>query len=607
MKIYFSILSYGKKWFTHGWISIFFLLLNSFFNVVSLSMTIPFLEILFSDSVPQYPGPLEWTSTSLKAHLNYELLSYAQEVGKFQLLVRFTGVLALAIFLKNLCRYGFSWLVVALEQGIVFTMRKHLFGHLSTLSLDYYTGERKGEIINVMVNDVQIIQESVVGTFRTIVRDPITMITFLFTMIFISWKLTLFSLLILPITGFLINIITKSIKRKAHQSQRRLGKLIGVIDEFVGGIRIVKSFAKEEYERKKYAEENDAYQGMMVALSRRADLASPLTEVLSIFVVIGIILFGGKMILDGSGELSPAEFIGFIALFSQFLAPLKTMATAVSKVQRGVASYERVQKFLTIKSKITEKENCLPIREFTSEISFENVSFSYGQEEVLSNVNFTLKKGETVALVGPSGGGKSTLADLVPRFYDPVAGKILLDGVDIRDYCLADLRKLFGIVTQEGILFNSSVASNIAYGEENPDMDRLREAAGIANAAGFISELPEGYATEIGERGTRLSGGQRQRLAIARAVYRNPPILILDEATSALDSESEKLVQEAFNNLTRDRTSLIIAHRLSTIIHAHKILVIDQGKVVEQGTHTELLKLNGLYRSLHDLQFRLED
>lgn len=601
MKLYLRILSYGKPFFSNGVMAFFFLLLYNLFGIFSLALVIPFLEILFNQNAD---GAAYGNGEGLKDMLYAKMDQIISQYDKMDVLIGFCLVLGTSIFLKNLFRYLSSYNIAPLEQGVINNMRKTLFRHLSRLSMPFFSGEQKGKVINILVSDVQIIQESVIGTIQNVISDPMAMLMVLGTMFAISWKLTLFSLVVLPLTGYFISRIAKSLKKRARSSQELLGEQITVMDEFISGIRIVKAFGSEEYERERYRKMNDGYQTQMIGLKRRNDLASPLTEVLSIFVVITIILYGGSQIIGERGNLRPSEFIAFIALFSQFLAPIKTFSSAISRIQRGIVSFQRVEEFLAIEETVQEKENPVRVSDFEDKIAFEEVSFRYEEEEVLKKVSFEVKKGESVALVGPSGGGKSTLADLVPRFYDPESGKITLDGHSLTDLSVMDLRGMIGVVTQEGILFNDTVARNIAYGDEKVDMARVREAARIAHADGFITEMPQGYETTIGERGTKLSGGQRQRLSIARAIYKNAPILILDEATSALDSESERLVQEALDEVMKGRTSIIIAHRLSTIRNADKILVIDRGEVVESGTHPELLALEGMYFKLWSLQVK---
>ena len=613
MKKYLSILIYGKPYAWNGIFSFLSILLYNIFSIASLTLIIPFLEILFNQSdKPLPPKPdfgaidyFSWEGTKQLKQAFYDIIPHViDEHGGSKVLIWFCVFLAITILLKNIFRYLGSFNMAPFEQGVIFNLRKTLFAHLSRLSLPFFSGKRRGNIVNIVVSDVQVVQESVIGTVLNMVNDPVSMLLVMVTLFVISWKLTLFTLVILPLTGLFINYISKSLKKRARRSQERLGDLISILDEFIGGIRIVKAFRGETFENKRYNAENEAYRTQMVGLRRRGDLASPMTEVISIVVIISIILYGGFLILSGTGELRGSAFIAFIAMFSQFLAPIKTFSAAVSRIQKGIASYNRIEEFLGEEETVKEKPNAERVSGFQNAIQFDGVRFKYEEEEVLKGINLTIQKSQMVALVGPSGGGKSTLADLVPRFYDPYQGRILLDGKDLRDLNVYDLRGLIGMVTQEGILFNDSVVANIAYGDENPDLERVKESARIANASEFINELPDGFDTHIGERGSKLSGGQRQRLAIARSVYKNPPILILDEATSALDSESEQLVQEALDKVMAERTSLVIAHRLSTITRADLIVVIRRGEIAEMGTHEELIAKGGLYLKLYNLQFR---
>ena len=588
-----------------GFISLF---LYNFFSIFSIALVIPFLQILFRQ--PQSQAMIDAANASADPSLMEQLYlsidQFVAEEGKWSAMVWLCVILGSSIFLKSLFRYASSYFVAPFEQGVIHNLRTRLFGHLRILSMPFFTGNRKGKVINVMVSDVQVVQESVIGTVQNMVSDPVQMILIMGSLFVISWQLTLFTLIVLPLTGLFINFISKSLKRRARRGQERLGALISVLDEFITGVRIVKAFGAEDFETKKYQKMNDEYRHFMVSLKRRSDLASPVTEVLSIMVVITIILYGGSLILSGSNTLQAESFIGFIALFGSFIQPIKTFSSALSRIQKGIASFNRIEEFLEIEEEVREREDPIAVESFEEAIRYEDVWFRYGEEDVLKGMDLVLNKGETIALVGPSGGGKSTLADLLPRFFDPYKGRISLDGVDIKDLSVADLRGMIGVVAQEGILFNDTVARNIAYGVEAPDMERVVAAAKAAHADEFIQGMPEGYGTTIGERGTKLSGGQRQRLAIARAIYKDAPLLILDEATSALDSGSERLVQEALEKLTEGRTSLVIAHRLSTILNADRIYVIDKGNVVEAGTHQELLQNKGLYKQLFDLQFEAD-
>lgn len=607
MKLYLRILAYGKPFLTQGILGFACLIAYNFFSIFSIALVIPFLQILFQqgDANAAVEAARASVDPSWMERGYIMVADLIAENGKFEVLIYLCLTLGTSIFLKSLFRYLSSWFIAPFEQGVILNMRTRLFKHLSILSMSFFTGKRKGNIINVLVSDVQIVQESVIGTVQNMVSDPIAMILILGSLFVISWKLTLFTLAVLPLTGLFISMISKSLKRKARAGQERLGILVSILDEFISGIRIVKAFGTELFERRRYEDMNHQYRNLMVSLKRRSDMASPLTEVLSVFVVIAILLFGGNLIISGSGELLPSSFIGFVALFGSFIQPIKTFSSAMSRIQRGVASFTRIEEFLAIPEDVKEKPNAIALPEFKSEVRYENVNFAYEAEDwVLNSVNLEIKKGQKIALVGPSGGGKSTLADLLPRYYDPNQGRIAIDGLDIKDLKVTDLRALIGVVTQEGILFNDTVAANIAYGDLNPDPKRVEEAAKIAYAHDFISQMKEGYATVIGERGTKLSGGQRQRISIARAIYKNAPILILDEATSALDSESERLVQAALEKLMEGRTSLVIAHRLSTILDADQIFVVEGGKIVESGTHQELIAKQGVYRNLYDIQFR---
>ena len=605
MKLYLRILAFGKPYLLQGILGFVSLFVYNFFSIFSIALVIPFLQILFNQ--PESQGILEAAQASADPgameRLYLAINNFVLAEGQWKAMVYLCIALGTSIFLKSLFRYTSSYFVAPFEQGVIHHLRTRTFDHLRRLSMPFFTGNKKGNVINVMVSDVQVVQESVIGTVQNMVSDPIQMILILASLFIISWQLTLFTLVIIPITGLFINFISKSLKRRARRGQERLGLLIAVLDEFIAGIRIVKAFGAENFEREKYQHMNGDYRNQMVSLKRRSDLASPVTEVLSIGVVITIILYGGNLILSGGNSLQAESFIGFIALFGSFIQPIKTFSSALSRIQKGIVSFQRIEEFLETPIDVQERAGASSVQSLDQHIRYEGVRFKYGDTEVLHGIDLEIHKGETIALVGPSGGGKSTLADLLPRFYDPFEGRIALDGQDLRALKVADLRRLIGVVTQEGVLFNDTVARNIAYGDPDPDLERVQAAAQAAYAHDFISVMSEGYQTVIGERGTKLSGGQRQRLAIARAIYKDAPILVLDEATSALDSESERLVQEALDRLTEDRTSLVIAHRLSTIVNADRIYVIDRGRVVEHGSHQELLQQGGVYRNLFDIQF----
>lgn len=560
------------------------------------------MELLFSaDS--QIPATAA-NPSSTKDQLYAFLGQYIRQHDRREALLLVCGFLIVAIMVKSGARWLNSYFISPFEQGVITEMRKHIFRHLTRLDIAFYTRRKKGDLLSILVSDVQEIQDAVLGTFQSTLRDPLSLITVLITLFVLSWKLSLFTLILLPVTGLFISLISKKLKRRANRSQEALGELIAIADEAISGMRVVKAYQKEGYVREKYQHQNKIYSDLLISVRRRSSLASPVTEVLAIMVVCIIILYGGSLILNGQGELRGSEFVGFILVFSQFINPVRDLSTSITRIQKGMASWERVDRLLSTPIEIKKTANPVRINGFEDKLQFEHVWFRYEDEWVLRDVSFSVEKGKTVALVGASGSGKSTSADLILRFYDPQQGRITLDGHDLRDLLPGDLRARIGYVSQEAVLFHDTVLNNIAFGLRNVDEAAVIEAAKAANAHEFIAKLPNGYHTLIGERGTMLSGGQRQRLSIARAILRNPAILILDEATSNLDNESEKLVQEALSHLMASRTSLVIAHRLSTIQHADQILVMDKGQVVETGTHTELLAQNGVYARLYETGHR---
>jgi len=468
--------------------------------------------------------------------------------------------------------------------------------------MSFFTTERKGNILSKSTNDIQEIEKSILGALEMVFRDPPKFFLYLITLFIMSWKLTLFVIILLPISGFLISRIAKSLKRKAKRGQSKLGDVLTLLEETLSGIRIIKAFNAESEIGGKFNKENDTHFRINTKIQRRQALASPLSEFMGAILISLILWFGGRMVLSPEPTLTGEFFITFIVIFSQLISPAKSFSTAFFKIQKGAASLDRIKELLQEDLKVKEVENPKTLNDFRQTIEFKNVNFKYDQELVLKNVNLKINKGEMVALVGPSGGGKSTLADMLPRFYDPTDGEILIDGENLKDLKIEDIRNQMGIVTQESILFNDSVFNNITLGSDETREEPVIEAAKIANAHEFITQTKNGYNSKVGERGGKLSGGQRQRLSIARAVFKNPPILILDEATSALDTESEKQVQEALDNLMENRTTLVIAHRLSTIQHADKIVVIENGEIVQVGKHDELVTQEGVYKKLFDLQ-----
>jgi ABC-type multidrug transport system fused ATPase/permease subunit len=494
------------------------------------------------------------------------------------------------------------YFLAPVRNGVIMDIRNALFNKVLILPLAFYSNERKGDIMARMNNDVQEIEWSVIGAIEMVFRDPPTVIIYLVTLFVMSPSLTMFSLILIPLAGLLIGKIGKSLKRSSDVGMKQTGDLLSIIEETLGGLRIIKAFRAESQLNGRFTGMNNELRRVMNRIYRKKDLASPMSELMGSAVIVSIMWYGGSSVLSGNSTLSPEVFMTFILVFTQILPPIKAITQAYYNLQKGRASLDRVNQILDAENTIPEKENPLSIQHLATKVEFKNVSFDYIGAPVISEVNFNLEKGKTIALVGPSGSGKSTLADLLSRFYDVKSGSIKIDGVDLRDLKLSDLRGLMGIVSQESILFNDTVFNNIALGNPNATMEAVVEAARLANAHDFISTLENGYNTVIGDRGSKLSGGQRQRLSIARAVLKNPDILILDEATSALDTESERLVQDALSVLMKNRTSLVIAHRLSTIRHADEILVLEKGKIIERGTHDALISEGGMYKRLCDLQ-----
>lgn len=478
----------------------------------------------------------------------------------------------------------------------------HIFNNVSQLHIGYFNEQRKGDLISRFTNDVVEVENSVVNSLKFVMKEPITIIVYFAVLFFISAKLTLFTLLLLPITGGILAEIIKRLKRKAVQSQESLGRVVNILDETFGGMRVVKAFNARNFILKKIDDETTYHRKVNLSIARKNELASPVSETLGVMIVAGILYFGGSLVLSEDSALSPGEFLGFLGIFASVIQPAKNFSNGITSIQKGTISARRIFDVIDLEPVIKNKPNAILLDQFKDSIEYKNVGFAYDRDHVLKNINLKIEKGKTIALVGPSGGGKSTFADLVPRFYDPTQGDVLIDGISLRDYEIESLRKQIGVVTQESILFNDTIFNNIAFGMENVSEEKVIEAAKVANAHDFILQTEDGYNTFIGERGSKLSGGQRQRIAIARAVLKNPPILILDEATSALDSESEKLVQDALTKLMKNRTSIVIAHRLSTIQHADEIVVIQNGNVVERGKHSELILQDGLYRKLSEIQ-----
>ncbi|TXE03660.1 ABC transporter ATP-binding protein [Algoriphagus aquimarinus] len=608
MKTYLRILSYAKPYGKFVPTYIIYAFLSIVFGLLNFTLLKPLFDVIFEqidpESLAKYAEKPEFSfSIEYFSHLfNYNFLQVAEEYGKMGSLYYVCIIIVISVFLSNLFTYLSGVVLAKVRAVVIKRMRMDIFSQVSKLHIGYFSNERKGDLMSKMTNDVQEVENTIVQSLRVVFREPVTIILYFSVLFFMSAKLTLFTILIIPITGAIIGGITRRLKKKAVQSQESLGRIVNILDETLGGMRVIKAFNAEGFMKKKFDGETDFYADVNVNMARKNELASPISQFLGVFVVAGILVYGGSMVLSGNSDLGASDFITYIIIFTQVLNPAKEISRAVSSIQRGIASAERVFTVVDTPSQIKSPASPSVLNTFEHSVEFKKVNFAYEDQLVLKNISFTLNRGKTIALVGPSGGGKSTLADLVPRFYDPSEGEILLDGNNLKDFNLKDLRSLMGIVTQESILFNDTVFNNIAFGVEGATVAQVLEAAKIANAHEFIETMEDGYQTSIGERGSKLSGGQRQRLSIARAVLKNPPILILDEATSALDSESEHLVQEALTKLMSNRTTLVIAHRLSTIQHADEILVIERGEIVQRGTHTDLSQVEGLYQKLSSIQ-----
>ena len=604
-----QIFNYSFKYKKLAFLTIIGNLLFTFFNLLSLVLFIPFLQLIFSSEKlqtvipkPTYSGDISLLPEFIIKSYNFQMHDMVIHDPK-QALFSVCIMVFSAFFLKNLFRYMAIWFQSELRFSVVRDVRDELFEKSIHLPLSFHTQERKGDLISRMSSDVGEIENGVVALLEILFRDPISIFIHIVSLFYISPALTLASFFLLPISAFVISRVGKSLKRTAQQNQEQLGLLISSIDESLSGVRIIKSFNASGFIFNLFKKLNLRHQKLHTKTMRKKDVSSLLNETIGAGVMMCLVWFGGQEILENTNNgLTGELFLTFIIIFSQLLRPIQSISNGMALMNKAKVSLDRVNEVLQTDEKIIEKPNAKTIVDFKSQISFENISFKYAEETIISSFSLEVKKGKLIAIVGESGSGKSTLMDLLPRFYDVNEGSILIDEVDIRDYKIADLRGLIGIVSQESILFNISVLENIAFGDPNPDRNRVIEAAKIANAHGFISDMDEAYDSIVGERGNKLSGGQKQRLSIARAVYKNPKILILDEATSALDTESEMLVQEALEKLMQNRTSFVIAHRLSTVRNADEIIVLAKGKIIEQGNHEDLMKKRGAYQKFCTLQ-----
>ena len=612
MKKLFSVLKYTKDYKNYTALNILFNIFFSIFSVFSISLTIPFLELIFKNDAASYQTILDkgipvlgFSMKDLTDWAYYQMASLIIEQGKAYTLMLICFVVFIATFLKNISRYFAMYFLAPIRNGVVKDLRNRMMKKSLELPLSYFSDERKGDMMSRMTTDVIEIEWSIMQTLELIFREPLLIIISLSALIFISPYLTLYVFLLLPVAGLVVALVSKSLKSRSAIGKIVFGQLFNIMEETLGALKVIKAFTGERFVQNKFEKVNEDYNKISIGLYRRADLTSPISETVVLGVLLLILFIGGTMVFDGTGSLSGSAFLGYFAVASQIVPPIKQITLAYNNIQKGLASEERIDKILHAENPIFNKQNPSKIDNFRNGIEFKNVSFSYKKGDdgyVLKNINLYISKGKTVALVGQSGSGKTTLADMIPRFYDTDLGEIKIDGISLKDLEIESLRKQIGVVTQESILFNDTIENNIAFGIENPDFNKIVEAAKVANAHEFILQQPDGYKTNIGDRGGKLSGGQRQRISIARAILKNPPILILDEATSALDTESERLVQDALNNLMKNRTSIVIAHRLSTIISADEIFVINKGELSENGTHKELLEKNGIYKKLFDMQ-----
>ncbi|MES2828556.1 MAG: ABC transporter ATP-binding protein [Bacteroidota bacterium] len=603
MKTYFRLLSFAKPIEKFAIPYIIATLLAIFFNTFNFTLLSPLLDTLFHD--PKAPSKITEVAESwdiISRFKNY-ISDILTTLGKQAALKIVCLVILVSVLLSNFFRYLSQRIIEDLKIHTLLNLRKTVFSNVMNLHIGYFNNERKGDIISKVSSDVQVVQFTVTNTLQVIFKEPVQLFFYIFVLFSISVKLTLFSLLVIPVSGFVISKIVKRLKKQATAAHESFAKMIGFLDESLSGIKIVKAFNTTQRIKDKFEDENKVYSNLSRKIARRQQLASPVSQSLGILVVVIIVWYGGGLAISGANtEFTSSDFIMYIAVFSQVMQPVKALSDSFTNIHSGIAAGERVLDLIDTQPQLINKPDAIEVKGFSESLSFENVTFAYDEHEVLYNINLKIPKGKTVALVGPSGGGKSTLLDLLPRFYDPKSGSVKIDGANYKDITVESLRNQMGIVNQDSFLFNDTIFNNIAFAKPDASEEEVIAAARIANAHDFIIGSAEGYQTFVGDRGGRLSGGQRQRICIARAVLANPPIMLLDEATSALDTESEKLVQEALNNLMKNRTSIVIAHRLSTIQHADLIVVLEKGTIKETGTHSQLLKQDGLYSRLINMQ-----
>lgn len=607
MKTYFRLLSFAKPIEKYAIPYIICTVVAVVFGTLNLALLAPLLQVLFKGTDSSLAGS-EVAITKPESGFDlaewftyYADFMYAQ-FGAYNALKYVCIGIITSVFISNLFRYFSQRIMENFRIHTLLNLRRTVFDNVMDMHLGFFSNQRKGDVMSKISSDVQVVQYSVTGTLQVIFKEPLQLLAYVYVLFSISTKLTFFALAVIPLSAFVISRIVKTLKAQAAEGQRSYANMISYLDEALSGVRIIKAFNATNFVKDRFHNENSYYAKIMRRMVRRQQLGSPVSELLGVIMVAIILLYGGHLVLTGQGELEASEFIAYIALFSQVMRPAKALTDSFANIHNGLAAGERVLQLIDEKNEVVDKANAVVIKDFNDSIVFDKVHFAYDTKEVLQDINLEIKKGQTVALVGPSGGGKSTLMDLIPRFMDVTAGAVYFDGVDLRDIQQESLRSMVGVVNQESILFNDSVFNNIAFGKQGVSDQEVITAAKIANAHEFIQNLAQGYETNIGDRGSKLSGGQKQRLCIARAVLKNPPIMLLDEATSALDTESERLVQDALYKLMENRTTVVIAHRLSTIQNADKIVVVENGRIVETGTHQELINQSGLYKRLIDMQ-----